>query len=66
MCAQQKAISNKIKIFGRQLVSNQSIKNLNVHKKPACYIIMPDSKLKTFWNVTVIVLLAYTSTVVPF
>ena len=27
---------------------------------------MPASKFKTFWNITVILLLAYTSTVVPF
>lgn len=27
---------------------------------------MPDSKFKTFWNITVILLLLYTSTVVPF
>ena len=27
---------------------------------------MPDSKFKTFWNITVIALLLYTSTVVPF
>lgn len=27
---------------------------------------MPDSKFKTIWNITVIVLLLYTSTVVPF
>lgn len=27
---------------------------------------MPDSKFKTFWNIAVIVLLAYTSTFVPF
>ena len=27
---------------------------------------MPDSKFKTFWNIIVILLLAYTSTVVPF
>lgn len=27
---------------------------------------MPDSKFKTFWNITIILLLAYTSTVVPF
>ena len=27
---------------------------------------MPESKFKTMWNITVIVLLVYTSTVVPF
>ena len=27
---------------------------------------MPDSKFKTFWNITIILLLGYTSTVVPF
>ena len=34
--------------------------------KPAWYIILPDSKFKTVWNITVILLLAYTSTYVPY
>ena len=37
-----------------------------MQEKPAWYIIMPDSKFKTIWNLTVIILLGYTSTVVPF
>ena len=34
--------------------------------RPAWYIIMPEDKFKTIWNITVILLLLYTSTVVPF
>jgi len=34
--------------------------------KPAWYIIMPTNKFKVGWNVVIIILLAYTSTVVPF
>ena len=37
-----------------------------MNERPRWYIIMPDSKFKTFWNIAVIVLLAYTSTFVPF
>lgn len=37
-----------------------------MQEKPAWYVIMPDSRFKTFWNLTVILLLGYTSTVVPF
>lgn len=36
------------------------------NSKPAWYIIMPNSKFKTAWNMVIIALLAYTSTVVPF
>ena len=36
------------------------------HQKPALYIIMPTNKFKVGWNVVIIMLLAYTSTVVPF
>ena len=35
-------------------------------EKPRWYIIMPNSKFKTVWNIIVIVLLAYTSTFVPY
>ena len=36
------------------------------NNKPQWYIIMPNSKFKTLWNLIIILLLAYTSTVVPF
>ena len=34
--------------------------------KAPWYIIMPSSQFKTFWNIIVILLLLYTSTVVPY
>jgi len=34
--------------------------------KPLPFIIMPDSKLKTFWNAIIAALLIYTATVVPY
>ena len=36
------------------------------NNKPQWYIIMPNSKFKTLWNLIIILLLGYTSTVVPF
>ena len=36
------------------------------NNKPQWYIIMPNSKFKTAWNLVIIALLGYTSTVVPF
>ena len=36
------------------------------NNKPQWYIIMPNSKFKTIWNLIIILLLGYTSTVVPF
>lgn len=66
MLSQKEALTTKIRLFGRQLVAQQANQNLRLQEKPAWYVIMPDSKFKTFWNITVILLLLYTSTVVPF
>ena len=66
MLHQKQALTAKIQLFGRQLVAQQGNQNIRLEKKPAWYIIMPDSKFKTFWNITIILLLGYTSTVVPF
>ena len=66
MTLQAKALMAKIRLYGRQLVAQQNNKKLKRSQQPPWYIIMPESKFKTFWNITVIVLLIYTSTVVPF
>ena len=63
---QHQLITTKIRLFGRQLAAQQNVQTMKLHEKPAWYIIMPDSKFKTIWNVTVILLLVYTSTFVPF
>ena len=34
--------------------------------KPLPFILMPESKLKTFWNIIVAILLIYTATFVPY
>jgi hypothetical protein len=34
--------------------------------KPLPFILMPDSKAKTFWNITIALLLIYTATFVPY
>ena len=36
------------------------------NSKPQWYIVMPNSKFKTLWNLIIILMLGYTSTVVPF
>lgn len=63
---QKKAVTTKIQIFGRQLVSQQDSHTFSKEEETAWYIVMPNSKFKTFWNITVILLLLYTSTIVPF
>ena len=35
-------------------------------EKPACYIIMPTSRVKTFWNLVMLLLLLYTAVIVPY
>ena len=39
---------------------------MRTNSKPAWYIIMPTTRKKTIWNLIIIILLGYTSTVVPF
>ena len=34
--------------------------------KPAWYVIMPSSKLKTVWNLIMLILLLYTAVIVPY
>lgn len=35
-------------------------------KPPPWYILLPEGRLKTFWNLVVVALLMYTATVVPY
>lgn len=62
------SLDTKIKIFGRQLlVAKVPINEEESSEvKPCFLIIMPNSGLKTFWNVLIIAMLIYTATYVPY
>lgn len=55
-------LTNKIIMFG----VTRKLEELEKEEFPAPYILLPDSKLKSYWNIICVVLLIYTATYMPF
>lgn len=51
------------------MIADQAVSNTQVtddKEKPLCCILSANSKFRFVWNLIVIILLAYTSTIAPF
>ena len=60
-------LNKDIYIYGTKKGAYNSDEDLLIHKhKPSCIVLMPNSKIKTVWNLVMIVLLIYTATFTPY
>lgn len=63
---QKEWLTNKINVFGRQMVIEQDNKELREETKTKWYIILPSSPFYVIWQMIIILLLVFFATYVPF
>ena len=62
-----KELNNDIYLYGVKKGANDSDDEVLIHKyKPSWCVLMPGNKLKTVWDLVVMVLLIYTASFVPY
>jgi len=60
-------LNKEIYLYGTKKGAYNSDDELLIHKhKPLFFVLMPNSKIKTVWNVVMTLLLIYTATFVPY